>query len=1253
MASDRRRIHLVPHFHYDPVWIEDQRTYTRWAFDLVLQYLQACRQDNAYHLMLSEIDYLKPFLGAFSDERQFVKDLIAAGRIYCGGSYSEPNEMSIQGEGIIRNIIYGRAYHGRVLGANPRLYLPLDVFGHCLQLPQIAAKAGFEAIVWSKDIVGAPALCRALAPDGTAVLQKHEHYWYTAANEEELIRTVGQGFEAQAALGLTDDLRLMGPDMAPPQQWLTGRSGALAALDPQVVLSTPGKYLDAVAEQVLLRRASIPLVGRDFSWYHMGTAVSRAELKTANRLCENRLLAAEKWATLASLVGAQYPDPALDKAWRQVLFGQHHDAITGTPSDIPFLDLMAGYREALELAAEVEENALSYIVGQIDTARERGAARATASLVVFNPMAWPRTDVCCTRVSLTGALAAGFEVADDRGRTVPAQILAESKASEEPWADIAFIARDVPSIGYRTYFLRPAARRPEMPSPTCVEEAQIENARFTVRAEAAQGPGLTSLYDKRAKRELINGSVGLAFEVMALSERPDREMSPWEVFTTGGIVRAGGRRARLTVTEGPVFSLLRLKGQLPDRCDLKQDVILYRDLDRIELRTTIERYRGLHELLTIAFPLALRGSVPTFEDRFCALVRKASCGRLDFRTLNEHNISGCGLGAAQNWVDVGPAPSLAITERGKAVAAVPLGPCAIVTSSDLNARAALGRLEQALLRRGVTCTPWLDTDDPEADSGACAFRISLGASNAYSRSVLESVPGARDRLAQAIAEGDWGGVLIRRPDPKGQWPEVPVLVADTSDDRGIPWLVQMLALAIDEDRLAIPRDCDFSGSSVPRAEAGVALLNRGSLAASLENDGTLVGLLFHTAAWSTHPWGEGRLERYFVPEHKSHVFEHALLPHAGDWREGGVVRAGYEYNNPLRARQGAIGGGALPARFSLLEVDAPNVVVTALKPLGNPLADLSSLHRSDPEAGVLVRLYETEGRAAAMRLQFGPPPLEAWLTDLVERKTGEVAVTPPGWRRPPAVSVDVPACGIVTVAVRLPRLEAGGPSAELGPVAEPYRPIHCRYWDHNSGAAPMGNQPLTLWLRGELPVGQTTRFSLGLTHDGLAQEITGSVEVRGRPDWQLIPTRVPYRIPPGSQAVYEVMIRVPADTTPGFLRAVTEAYGQQIQDVLPVGEIAPLELSLERTGAGFTLSVRNPNPDYVEGQAFLITPLESWGRVVDGAARAEVSPRMQAFRLNAGEAGEFRFSANGDLEGLWAVGKVAWYGQVQYVQERT
>jgi alpha-mannosidase len=1281
MEREPAAIHLVPHFHYDPVWIEDQRTYTNQAFELVKQYLEACRKDPGYHIILSEMDYLRPFLAVHSEQRQFVLELVAAGRVCTGGSYSQPNEMSIQGEPLIRNLLYGRLFHEGIAGAKPTVYLPLDVFGHCIQLPQIASTAGYKAVVWSKDIVGALPLCFALAPDGTSLLQKHEHYWYYPETFEEFLDTIVNGLENQASLGLNHDLRLLGMDMAPPRAWLSGKLEELARRDPSIVVGTPEKYLVAVAPGLQAHRPAIPVSGRDLSFFHGGTLVTRAELKIANRLAENGVLNAERWATLAALLGAIYPDAALDKAWRQVLFGQHHDGITGCLSDIPFLDLLVTYREALELSAEVENRSLQYIAGRVDTASARRAPREGAALIVFNPLGWERTDVCRARVKLNGALAAGFRLLNENGREVPCQLAAASPAGEEPWGDIVFVAAGVPSLGYQVYYLAPAAALP--PSPAFAEQAdaKIENEALSVTADPARGGCLSSIYAKALKKEFINKALGCANEVIALSEKVDRESAPWELFTTGGVLGASSSPARVEVLEGPVLSQLRSTTSLPDRCELVQEVTLYRGLPRADLRTTVVGYRGLHELLALAFPLDLAGAAATFEDRFATVVRRSSLGKFDFRTFWHQNLSKCGLGAAQNWVDVGPAPSLHIMSGSRAVAAFALAPCVIVTSRDPRDRAAARVLMTALLSRGATCSHRLDSDDPEGDMAACVFRFSLGRRNAYSAKLLEANPQAAARLTEITATQPWGGVVLRRPDPQGEWPDVPVFIADTGDPGGLAKLSELLASAVRGDDLRIAESQDFSGLATATEDAGIALINTGSIAASLENDGTLVAPLFHTSSWSTHRWGEGRLDRFFVPEHRTHIFEHSLLPHAGDWRgfdsaqprpapsavegrRGEVVRTGYEVNSPLRAVQAAIQPGVLPTSFSLVSIDAPDVVVAAVKPLGNPLAEHKATEHSQPADAILVRAYETEGRAVTAGIRFPASPEAAWTTDLMESKGNDVEIARPRWGRPVEVKLDIPACGIASLAVKLSALAQQGPPRELGPSTEPYSPVHARYWDHNLGPAPIGNLPLSLWLRGEVPIGQTTRFSLGVNNETQDREIAGTVSMIAPTEWTMIPRQIPYRIAPNNSAVYEIMVVVPPDAQPCWIRALTSQGDCAIQDVMPVGTVRPLAARLRRAADGFTVAISNPNPDYVEGHVSLITPMETWGEVVRGYGLCQVSPLLIPFRLEAGEEREFRFAvaergrptppeggAPASAEAAWAIARVAWYGNVTYVQE--
>ncbi len=119
---------------------------------------------------------------------------------------------------------------------------------------------------------------------------------------------------------------------------------------------------------------------------YTGKDVSYIDTKQAQRAAENELLDAERFAALASLAGgAEYPEAALDKAWRLLVFGAHHDAITGTESDQVYLDLLAGWREAYDLAEEVHTSALEHLAARTSTGGD--------GVIVYNANAWPRTDV--------------------------------------------------------------------------------------------------------------------------------------------------------------------------------------------------------------------------------------------------------------------------------------------------------------------------------------------------------------------------------------------------------------------------------------------------------------------------------------------------------------------------------------------------------------------------------------------------------------------------------------------------------------------------------------------------------------------------------------------------------------------------------------------------------------------------------------------------------------------------------------------
>jgi alpha-mannosidase len=109
------------------------------------------------------------------------------------------------------------------------------------------------------------------------------------------------------------------------------------------------------------------------------------------------------------------------------------------------------------------------------------------------------------------------------------------------------------------------------------------------------------------------------------------------------------------------------------------------------------------------------------------------------------------------------------------------------------------------------------------------------------------------------------------------------------------------------------------------------------------------------------------------------TLRYALVPHAGDWREARVYRDGLEFNHPLLCRKVLPHAGTLPARWGLLEVSNPNVVVSALKP--------------GRDGTTILRVYEATGRPApGVKIAFKAGVAEARAANLMEDPESELKV---------------------------------------------------------------------------------------------------------------------------------------------------------------------------------------------------------------------------------------------------------------------
>ncbi|MCP4643585.1 MAG: hypothetical protein GY851_24265 [bacterium] len=1213
-------------FHFDTTYHEEQRVYAMGAFDIVRQYCRLLREDPNFRATLSEVDYLKPYFDMFPEDRETLLQAFAENRAASDCMYNQPNEQTCGGEALVRNFLYGQLFTGGVMGQACMVYSPEDVFGHPNQLSQIARKSGCIGVMWGKCINNFPPFFHHLALDGVAI--PHQRGRATWKDVHYMGLTIRDG-----------DI-----DQTPSTDW----HGDLL---PSYQQATPGDIPTEIRRQCEEEDAHLPVTSRDMSLYHAATNMSRTNLKIGNRLGENVLIAAEKFATIASLLGATYPDKALDKAWRQILCGQHHDSITGTHNELSYVDLMNSYREVLELGTDVLNRSLDYLGRAIDPGKGN-----KQPLVVFNSLAWERTGIVRTTVRPKGVK--GFTLLDHAGKNVPFEAVnvKRNKKDEIVSADVAFTGRKLPSLGYRAYSIVPNAK--PLPQAKPRNTNSIENEFYRIEVDPARGGGMISLYDKKAKREVLDvgGHVGNEFAI--LHEVPDRAETQHEFYTTGLAMFSGNQPASVEVEKGPVSATVRARYEMAELCGVVQEITLYKGVKRVEFKTVLVDYQGEDHLFTVTVPTKLKGAMPVFDERFGTVVRNDSKGYLDFRTHRQIMFSDCAVYGANKWMEYGSSAALQVGRNTYALGMVGL----IAPEEDTRVAE---EVQQVLIKKGITCTPWSDKGGPhwgtyqyhmDEDLLYTRFRLSIGAQgrNAYTRKLLKAQPAkVRKAFEQRLKKDGCACLFVKDGDLLDtSWPALPVLIVEAvgSEELAIA-LEQMLAEFPSTARIKLPGEIDATGESHRVDDYGVAILNEGTYGNSVEKGGVICMMLAHTCRWygGTNTFPEG----YLVPENKNHVFRYALYPHEGDWRTAHTQRMAHEFNHPLAGRETKpVAKACLPPEEAFLTVAPDNVVLAAMKPYGNPLPAFQQNAQSDPAKGITLRLYDGDGVDSEAHIRFASGISSAWVSNLLEEKEAGLPA------RDGDLFLYVGPYSIETVGFVPGKLGRKMGGKQLGVEAEPVQPVWVRSWEHDAESMPIGYHSVVCSLGREVheeDKGRTLVVKVNAVNDYVDGPAKGSAALVLPEGWKAEPAKVSFNLPALGHQVTEVRVHRPESDAAGQIKLRHTFDGQMFQDVLEIGGSFDLDITAENQGKRVEVTVTNPTAETVEGEVSLVTPLETWpGEIVNDYALLEVTPRTQAISLPAGDQTTLTFTVKQapgagryvPCDSYWAVAKLMSNGRI-------
>ncbi|HET6953867.1 MAG TPA: glycoside hydrolase family 38 C-terminal domain-containing protein [Acidimicrobiales bacterium] len=386
----RRRVHVVPHTHWDREWYASFQTFRLRLVDLLDDLLPRMDADPSYarFLLDGQLAVVDDYLAVRPAAEDRLRRLVGSGRIAVGPWYTLPDEFLVGGETLVRNLQLGMRVGDRFGGAMAVGYLP-DMFGHVGQMPQILAGFGFEhAVVWR----GVPAAVARTgfwwqSPDGTAVRAEYLPQGY---GNGSALPDDAKAFVA-AVTGFADLWRdvvvgpvlwMNGTDHQMPQPWL-GRVVAEANdlqddLDLRIV--SLAEHLDAAPTGGLPTWRGELRSGARANLL-MGVVSNRVDVRQASARAERALLQGAEPLSALFLPPARWPGALLEVAWRGVILNSAHDSVCACSIDEVCDAVLHRYAEAADIGVGLADRAAAALAARVDhdgpvvvnpTARRRG-----------------------------------------------------------------------------------------------------------------------------------------------------------------------------------------------------------------------------------------------------------------------------------------------------------------------------------------------------------------------------------------------------------------------------------------------------------------------------------------------------------------------------------------------------------------------------------------------------------------------------------------------------------------------------------------------------------------------------------------------------------------------------------------------------------------------------------------------------------------------------------------------------------------
>jgi alpha-mannosidase len=618
----------VPFSHLDFFWAGTREECLARGNRIIAKAIKLATEYPEFRFLIEDGDFLANYVESHSGSTELgaLKRLVKEGRIEIAPKWAAIFQDLPDGELLARNLVYGKRYARTVFGVDPQTAHLGDLPGYTPQYPQILQKAGIPYTLMTRMGPSDKTLFYWKAPDGSRALTWFSlkgygwgsHLGLHSDLDAAKRQTIAQ--ELSEVGSTTDGPILMhwGTDLWAPNEKLIENIRTLnkGARPARFTFATLDEFFAQAAKTPGLVEVSgeIPSSWPNIvsSLPHMWPLVIPAT---------NTLLAAEKFAAINyALHYSDYPQREFEFLWKKLIEStdHNHNGQGGKIGD----DRKIGYSQlAILHGGEILRDMLRNIAERVEIPIPQ-----SFPIVVFNPLGWARDDVVKAHVTLYGDVVPrdidpykkGMRLVDEQGRSVPFYVEQYSENVSRA-LELVFVARAVPSLGYKTYYLRSAEGPDQLPnaaqltldSQNDLKEPRrplgsdvMENDFYRVTVDKATGR--VTLFDKALQRDVVKD-----MEIVAVEERGGNYI---------GIEPPSGRTLFSSIDgveveeNNAVRAVMRITGRIAD-VPLTQRLILYRDAKRLDIENTVEwrasRYIGLEQRFPYqAAPAEIRYGVP-------------------------------------------------------------------------------------------------------------------------------------------------------------------------------------------------------------------------------------------------------------------------------------------------------------------------------------------------------------------------------------------------------------------------------------------------------------------------------------------------------------------------------------------------------------------------------------------------------------------------------------------------------------------